>query len=128
MTALTEVGMSESESVEHGREPWIRERRYIRDAERNILVRAKSPADARRIVAAINAVQGIPTEALESWNVQVLTDPELDPGFDVEFDFDDVLPPTAVMPPGARVFERRMAERRQGDRRRTNEEVRSGTG
>jgi hypothetical protein len=123
-----EVGMSEMESAEHGCEPWIQDGRYIRDAERNILVRAKSPADARRIVAAINAVQGIPTEALESWNVQVLTDPDLDPGFDVEFDFDDILPSTAVMPPDSRVFERRLGERRQAERRQASAEVRSGTG
>jgi hypothetical protein len=120
--------MFEAEINEHGSEPWIQEGRYIRDAERHILVRAKSPADARRIVAAINAVQGIPTEALESWNVSVLSDPGLDPGFDLEFDFDDVLPPTAVTPPDARVFERRVAERRQAERRHANREVRSGTG
>jgi len=120
--------MSELESVEPGREPWVQEGRYIRDAERHILVRAKSPADARRIVAAINAVQGIPTDALESWNVQVLSDPGLDPGFDVEFDFDDILPPTAVMPPGPRVFERRIGERRRGDRRQAQVEMRSSTG
>ncbi|MFN2387052.1 MAG: hypothetical protein ABR576_12355 [Thermoanaerobaculia bacterium] len=120
--------MSEPEIKEPGREPWLQDGRYIRDADRNILVRAKSPADARRIVAAINAVQGIPTEALESWNVQVLSDPGLDPGFDVEFDFDDVLPVTAVMPPEARVFERRAGERRQGDRRQAQAEFRSNTG
>jgi hypothetical protein len=119
--------MFEPVITEHGREPWIQDGRYIRDSERHILVRAKSEVDARRIVAAINAVQGIPTEALESWNVSVLSDPGLDPGFDVEFDFDDVLPPTAVMPPEARAFERRVAERRRGDRRRASQAVRSGT-
>lgn len=120
--------MSEFQIEEHGREPWMQDGRYIRDADRNILVRAKTPADARRIVAAINAVQGIPTEALESWNVQVLSDPGLDPGFDVEFDFDDVLPVTAVMPPEARVFERRTTDRRRSDRRQAQVEMRSSTG
>jgi hypothetical protein len=120
--------MSEFEIEEPGREPWLQDGRYIRDADRNIVVRAKSAADARRIVAAINAVQGIPTEALESWNVQVLSDPGLDPGFDVEFDFDDVLPVTAVLPPQARVFERRTRERRQGERRQAQVAFRSNTG
>ena len=120
--------MSEFQIAEHGQEPWMQDGRYIRDSDRTILVRAKTPTDARRIVAAINAVQGIPTEALESWNVQVLSDPGLDPGFDVEFDFDDVLPVTAVMSPEARVFERRTTDRRRGDRRQAQVEMRSSTG
>ena len=49
--------------------------RYILDASGWTLASARFPADARRIVAAINAVQGIPTDALESWIVNVMGEP-----------------------------------------------------
>jgi hypothetical protein len=60
---------------DHQPEPWMQDGRYILDASGWTLASARFPADARRIVAAINAVQGIPTDALESWIVNVIGEP-----------------------------------------------------
>ena len=57
---------------DHQPEPWAQHGREILDATGWTLGSARFPADARRIVAAINAVQGIPTDALESWFVNVI--------------------------------------------------------
>src|SRR6266542_2007996 len=59
----------------HQPEPWSQEGRYILDAGQWTLASTKFPADARRIVAAVNAVRGIPTDALESWVINVIGDP-----------------------------------------------------
>jgi hypothetical protein len=83
--------------------------------------------DARRIVAAINGVRGIPTEALETWMVKDVSDPDHRPDdLDVSF-YDEGTPsPHAVPPPGEPApaeaapipdllpFDRRVIERRQG--------------
>lgn len=126
---------------EHSPEPWRQEGRYIRDATGAIVVRGRSSADARRIAAAINGVRGIPTEVLESWRVEDVSDPATRPDFEVELDGEfisphEVRPPAeaaaaelslALSPPGfpiekafpydRRVAQRRQAERRQKDRR-----------
>jgi hypothetical protein len=57
---------------DHQPEPWVQHGSEILDATGWTLGRARFPADARRIVAAINAVQGIPTDALEAWFVNVI--------------------------------------------------------
>ena len=57
---------------DHQPEPWAQHGHEILDATGWTLGSARFPADARRIVAAINAVQGIPTDALESWFVNVI--------------------------------------------------------
>ena len=57
---------------DHQPEPWAQHGREILDATGWTLGSARFPADARRIVAAINAVQGIPTDALESWFENVI--------------------------------------------------------
>lgn len=67
--------MGTHESQEHQPEPWTQDGRYILDAGGWTLASTRFPADARRIVAAINAVQGIPTEALESWSDNVIGEP-----------------------------------------------------
>ena len=59
----------------HSPEPWTQDGRYIRDAKDAIVVRGRTLADARRIVAAINATRDIPTDALEHWLVQDVSDP-----------------------------------------------------
>ncbi len=59
----------------HQPKPWIQNGRDILDASGWTLASARFPDDARRIVAAINAVQGIPTESLESWSVNVIGEP-----------------------------------------------------
>jgi len=85
---------------EHQPEPWSQDGRYILDASGWTLASTRFPADARRIVAAINAVQGIPTDALESWVVNVVG---------------DAAGPEKGTP--AVENERRVGERRRGDRR-----------
>lgn len=93
---------------EHQPEPWTQDGRYILDASGWTLASARFPADARRIVAAINAVQGIPTDALESWVVNVVGDAG-----------------GAGRPAAPAVEnERRERERRRGDRRALRPEVR----
>ena len=90
--------------AEHQPEPWTQDGRYILDASGWTLASARFPADARRIVAAINAVQGIPTDALESWVVNVVGE------------IGGVKPSTVEN-------DRRIAERRRGDRRATRPEI-----
>jgi hypothetical protein len=129
---------------EHSPEPWRQEGRYLRDATGAIVVRGRSSADARRIAAAINGVRGIPTEVLESWKVEDVSDPATRPDFEVEIELgEEVASPHEVRPPSAdlaieelsfplsppgfpiekafpydrRVAQRRQAERRQKDRR-----------
>jgi hypothetical protein len=128
-------------SGHHAAEPWRQEGRYIRDATGAIIVRGRSEADARRIVAAINGTRGIPTEALERWSAEDVSNPATRP--DLEVDLEDETPsPFAVRPPvsddrfrltppefpveslGLDVpkplpFDRRIMERRRGERRRT---------
>lgn len=104
----------EEESPEHSPEPWTQHGRYIRDAEGEIVVRGKTAADARRIVAAVNATRDIPTEALESWLVQDVSDPRGRPNLELDLSEEPAPSPFAVAPP-----ERREAERRQKERRGT---------
>jgi len=102
----------EEESTEHSPEPWRQEGRYIRDATGAIVVRGRSVADARRIVAAINGTRGIPTEALESWSVQDVSDPLTRPAFEIDLESEPEASPHAVRPPDRRLAERRRDERR----------------
>jgi hypothetical protein len=98
----------------HAPEPWTQEGRYIRDAAGAIVVRGKTFADARRIVAAINATRDIPTDALESWLVQDVSNPRTRPDLEVELSEADLEPSQyAVTPPERRQAERRCRERRQ---------------
>lgn len=98
----------------HSPEPWTQEGRYIRDAAGAIVVRGKTFADARRIVAAVNATRDIPTDALENWLVQDVSNPRTRPDLEVELADSDPQPsPYAVTPPERRSGERRARERRQ---------------
>ena len=100
----------------HSPEPWTAEGRYVRDASGAIVVRGRSYADARRIAAAINATRDIPTEALERWLVQDVSDPHTRP--DLEVDLDSTDPgqsPYLVTPRDRRRTQRRLAERRAPD-------------
>ncbi len=49
----------------HSSEPWVQDDLLIWGADEALVTRANY-ADARRIVAAVNACRGIPTEALEA--------------------------------------------------------------
>ncbi len=97
----------------HSPEPWAQDGRYIRDAAGAIVVRGRSYADARRIVAAMNATRSIPTEALENWLVEDVSDPRTRPNLEVTVAEDGPASPYLVVP-----GERRRAERRRGERRR----------
>jgi hypothetical protein len=83
----------------HSPEPWRRDGRYIRDASGEIVVRGRTLADARRIVAAINATRDMPTEALEGWLVQDVSDPHTRPDLEVYLHEDPQPSRYAVRPP-----------------------------
>ena len=75
---------------------------------------ARSIDEARRIAASLNAVIGMPTEALEAWTLGSIQDPTND----LLAELESVLAPP---PPEDR---RRSNDRRQSDRRRALTEVR----
>ncbi|HEY1251623.1 MAG TPA: hypothetical protein VGH97_10565 [Thermoanaerobaculia bacterium] len=97
----------------HSPEPWTAEGRYIRDASGAIVVRGRSYADARRIAAAINATRDIPTDALERWLVQDVSDPRTRPDLEVDLDSTDPGPSPYLVTP----YDRRRTDRRQNERR-----------
>ena len=97
----------------HSPEPWTAEGRYIRDASGAIVVRGRSYADARRIAAAINATRDIPTDALERWLVQDVSDPRTRPDLEVDLDTTDPGPSPYLVTP----YDRRRTDRRQAERR-----------
>jgi hypothetical protein len=97
----------------HSPEPWTAEGRYIRDATGAIVVRGRSYADARRIAAAINATRDIPTDALERWLVQDVSDPRTRPDLEVDLDSTDPGPSPYLVTP----YDRRRTDRRQAERR-----------
>ena len=98
----------------HSPEPWRQEGRYIRDASGAIVVRGRSDADARRIVAAMNATRNIPTEALESWSLDDVSDPRTRPDLEVSIAEEGTRSPYQYEPGDRRVSERRQGERRVG--------------
>jgi len=77
------------------------------------VVRGRSYADARRIAAAINATRDIPTDALERWLVQDVSDPRTRPDLEVDLDSTDPGPSPYLVTP----YDRRHTDRRQGERR-----------
>ncbi len=125
----------------HSPEPWKQDDRYIRDANGVIVVRGRTLADARRIVAAINATRDIPTDALEHWLVQDVSEPTTRPDLDILIGEEPSASPFAVLPPDGAPFPTGPAapvpgpgtwpyaltspERRHGERRRA--ERRAGT-
>lgn len=108
--------MGTKDKQEHQPEPWTQDGRYILDASGWTLASARFPGDARRIIAAVNSVQGIPTDALESWVVNVIGEPV--GGADVDRRAVGRGLPEPVP------NERRLGERRHGDRRSARPELR----
>ena len=106
--------MGTKDKQEHQPEPWMQDGRYVLDASGWTLASARFPGDARRIIAAINAVHGIPTDALESWVVNVIGEPVVRAGADRRR--------TGVTPEPPN--ERRLGERRHGDRRSSRPDLR----
>ena len=96
-------------------EPWGQLGRYVRDANGRIVIRSKSPTDARRVVACVNALMGVPTETIESWNIQVAGGAGVGPDPDLS-----AIPEDAVE--AIQLFigdeDRRLGDRRRSERRR----------
>src|SRR6185369_4287085 len=107
--------MATRDKQEHQPEPWTQDGRYILDASGWTLASARFPGDARRIIAAVNSVQGIPTDALESWVVNVVGEPV--GGADADHR-------ARAGSPEPMPNERRVGERRHGDRRSSRPELR----
>lgn len=105
----------EEEDREHAPEPWAQLGRFVRDSNGRIVVRGKSPVDARRVVACVNALTGVPTETIEHWCIQVSGGAGIGPD-----------PALSEIPAGAVEAiqeligseDRRLGERRKGERRR----------
>ena len=93
--------------------PWYAVGRAIFSGDGEAVAAARSDEEARRIAVALNAVVGMPTEALEAWTVGSIQDPLNDLLAELE---------SVLAPPAA--DERRKGERRQRDRRRAITEVR----
>jgi hypothetical protein len=147
MRALPELDPFPEDEIEtyHSPEPWRQDGRYIRDAAGAIVVRGRTVADARRIVAAINATRDIPTDALENWLVQDVSNPRTRPDLEVLVASEPAPSPFAVPPPeGAAVPVDALVsaepaspawpctltspERRRGERRRAERRAASSVG
>lgn len=100
-------------AASHSPEPWKQEGRYIRDSRGTIVVRGKTAADARRIVAAINATSDIPTDALESWRLLDVSDPHTRPDLEIDLNSE----PSERSPYLVTPYDLRKAERRRDERR-----------
>ncbi len=74
---------------------------------------ARTPAEARRIAAALNLARGIPTDDLEEWSIDYVREPS----GDVQADIESILAPA----PGQ---DNRGRDRRQKDRRLPLNEIR----
>ncbi len=108
---------------QHQPEPWAYDGRSILNASGWTLARTIFEADARRIVAAVNDVLGIPTAALEAGFIREILVPRPEATSEVTIRIHP-LPEAPVDP--AEFFihdrrsgaDRRRGERRQGERRR----------
>jgi hypothetical protein len=94
--------------------PWYHVGKAVFDGAGEAIAAAQSVDDARRMAAALNAVIGMPTEALEAWTLGSIQDPTNDLLAELE----------SVLAPPAPEDRRRSSDRRQTDRRRAITEVR----
>jgi hypothetical protein len=104
---------------QHQPEPWSYEGRAILNSAGWTLAKTIFEADARRIVAAVNDVLGIPTAALEAGFIREILVPRPESTSAVSIQFHPLPqdPPT-FDPAEFFIHDRRMGERRQGERRR----------
>lgn len=93
--------------------PWYAIGRAVFDGSGEAIAAVASAEEARRIAAALNAVIGMPTEALEAWTLGTIQDPTND----LLAELESILEPFAV-------DDRRKEDRRKGDRRHPLTEVR----
>lgn len=101
------------EDSSHQIRPFYAAGRAVFDGTGEAVAAARSEEDARRIAVALNAIVGMPTEALEAWTVGSIQDPVNDLLAELE---------SVIAPPAAQ--DRRREERRKTDRRRAITEVR----
>ena len=102
---------------QHQPEPWKYEGRAIVNSSGWTLAKTIFESDARRIVAAINDVLGIPTAALEAGFIREILVPRPESTSEVSIRVHP-LPPMPVDAAEFFLHDRRMGERRKGDRRR----------
>ncbi len=101
---------------QHQPEPWRYEGRAILNAAGWTMARTIFEADARRIVAAVNDVLGIPTVALEAGFIREILVPRPEATSEVSIRVHP-LPRTPVDSSEFFIHDRRLGERRRGDRR-----------
>jgi hypothetical protein len=92
---------------------WTQVDSAVFDGEGHLVARLRSSEDARRVVAAVNFVDCVSTEALEAWTVGVISDPINDLAAELE---------SVLLAPVE--SERRKGERRCAERRRLATQVR----
>ncbi len=109
--------MAARSKEQHQPEPWTYDGRAIVNSAGWTLAKTIFEADARRIVAAVNDVLGIPTAALEAGFIREILVPR--PATTSEFSIRvHPLPVPAVDPAEFFIHDRRLGERRRSDRRR----------
>ena len=96
----------------HQPEPWTQEGQFILSATGWRLAKAVFEEDARRIVAAINDSQGIPTVALEAGFIRDLLELKIWPRGDLRTGL-PALGPSKAAPPETFFFDRRISDRRR---------------
>jgi hypothetical protein len=101
---------------QHQPEPWASEGRAILNASGWTLAKTIFESDARRIVAAVNDVLGIPTAALEAGFIREILVPRPDTTGEISIRIHP-LPQASVDPAEFFIHDRRTVERRRGDRR-----------
>lgn len=95
--------------------PWYAVGRAVFDGSGEAVAAVATVEEARRIAAALNAVVGMPTEALEAWTLGSIQDPTNDLLAELE----------AVLAPPIEDDRRTGGDRRRSDRRRAITEVRA---
>jgi len=102
---------------QHQPEPWKNDGRSIVNASGWVLAKTIFESDARRIVAAVNDVLGIPTAALEAGFIReiLVPRPESTSEFTIRI---HPLPQGPTDPAEFFIHDRRMGDRRRNDRRR----------
>ena len=109
--------MSGRGKEQHQPEPWSYEGRAILNSAGWTLAKTIFEADARRIVAAVNDVLGIPTAALESGFIREILVPRPDESSALSIRFHTLPRPSVVDAAEFFIHDRRMTERRRGERR-----------
>ena len=100
--------------IEESPRLWTNVGRAIFDGSGEAVAAARSAEEARRVVAAVNAVYGMPTDALEAWTIGYIRDPMND----LLAQLESTLPSNP--PQGDR---RRGVDRRKTDRRRADSQI-----